>query len=548
MIDTTLHSLKSSVEARLNGGPCKTRPGSWRRGFLIASVSLLGAIPVVAQQSEADEAWTHGRYDAARAAYQRVLAQNPRDVRANLRIGVLLSWRGRLDSSLIYLGRARAGDPADPEIRLIQARVMAWNKQFAAALLRYDSLVSQYPRLHEAALGRARTLAWWGRLEEARSAYRKMIASDSTDREAMLGEAQVSAWKGDLAAAERGYRELLSRHPRDVDARIGLGYVYLWQGREAAAGRQAKYALSIDSTHKGGRELRRVAREATQPAVESSANWSNDSDDNTSFWQTLGGTASLGGGVGLSGSVNALETSDPLRNATRVGGEAGLSLTVERLQLSGAAGARRLTPDVAPPRTAATYRARLSYRPVTRLGLNLGYSRLPFDEIAALIERELDMESLEGGVDLKPSSRLTLFGGGGVLWLSDGNRRTSFSGGLNQKIGRPFYVGLFGRTLSFDEPGIGYFSPDRFFVLEGVAGYAHESRRWLASLNGGLGAQQVGARGVAQTEWHVSGRIGPRWGSGNRIELFGLVTNSAVSSTSGAFRYRSAGLTVRLGL
>jgi tetratricopeptide (TPR) repeat protein len=548
LIGTVLQSLKSPANRPLHSGPCKTRPSSWRRGFLVASLSLVGAAPLAAQQSEANEAWTQGRYDAARAGYQRVLAQNPRDVRANLRIGVLLSWQGKLDSALIYLARARAAAPVDPEIRLIQARVMAWDKQFDRALLLYDSLLSQDRGLREAALGRARTLAWGGRLEESRSAYRKMIAMDSTDREAMLGEAQVSAWKGDLAVAEREYRELLSHHPRDVDARVGLGYVYLWQGREAAAGRQAGYALAIDSTHKGARELRQVAREATRAAVESSANWSNDSDDNTSFWQTLGGTASVGGGVGLFGSVNALETSDPLRDATRVGGEAGVSLTAGRLQLSGAAGARRLIPDVAPPRTAATYRARVTYRPVSRLGLNLGYSRLPFDEIAALMERELDMELLEGGVDIKPSSRLTLYGGGGVLWLSDGNSRTSFSGGLNQKIGRPFFVGLFGRTLSYDQRGIGYFSPDRFFVLEGVAGYAHESRRWLASLSGGLGAQQVGERGVAQTEWHVGGRIGPRWGSGNRIELFGLITNSAVSSTSGAFRYRAAGVTVRLGL
>jgi hypothetical protein len=243
-----------------------------------------------------------------------------------------------------------------------------------------------------------------------------------------------------------------------------------------------------------------------------------------------------------------LETSDPTRNATRVGAEAGLSVTAGRLQVSGAAGARRLTPEIVPPRTTATYRGRLGYRPIPRVGLNLGYSRSAFDEIAALIERELDMESLEGGIDIKPSSSLTVYGGGGALWLSDGNSRTNISGGLNQKIGRQFFAGVFGRTLSYERPGIGYFSPDRFSVLEGVAGYATESRSWSASLSGGLGAQQVGERGVAQTEWHLEGRAGPRWGSGNRIELFGLITNSAVSSTTGAFRYGAAGLTVRLGL
>lgn len=532
----------------LIGGPCKTRPRVWRRVLRIAALGFLGTTPLQGQQKEADSAWAQGRHEAARAAYQRVLAQNPQDVRANLRIGILLSWQGKLDSSLVFIGRARAADPIDPEIRLIQARVLAWDKQYEAAIVQYDSVLVRNPALREARLGRARTLGWWGRLDASRAMYRRMLAKDPNDTEALLGYAQVSAWKGDLAAAEEGYRKVLARNSRDIEARVGLGYVYLWQGREAAAGRQASYALAIDSTHKAGRELRRAAKEAGRPILESSANWSNDSDENTSFWQTLGVTVPVGGGIALLGSVNALETSDPVLDATRVGGEAGISITTGALYLVGAAGARRLMPEVAPDRTAETYRGRVSYRPVQLLGLHLGYSRLPFDEIAGLIERGLDLEALEGGFDLKPSPGLTLYGGAGALWLSDGNSRTSFAGGFNQKLGRELFAGVFGRTLSYDRLGIGYFSPDRFSVLEGVAGYSYESRAWLASLSGGLGAQQVGERGAAQTEWHLEGRVGPRWGSGNRIELFGMITNSAVSSTTGAFRYRSAGLSARIGL
>jgi tetratricopeptide (TPR) repeat protein len=545
---SALYYLRRVAECFLSRGPCKTRPGPLGRVLFVASLVLAGFTPLSAQEREADEAWFQGRHDAARAAYQRVLAANPRSVRANLRIGTLLSWQGKLDSSLTFLARARALSPADPEIQLIQARVMAWNKQYADALLRYDSLLVQHPELREARLGRARTLSWSGRLDEARVAYRGLIARDSTDRDALFGSAQVSAWKGDLTAAERGYRAVLKRNSRDVEARVGLGYVYFWQGREAAAGRQAKYALTIDSTHKAGRELRQLVRENTRAFLDASANWSNDSDENTSFWQTLGASAPLGGGVSIFGSVNALETTDPVLEATRAGGEAGLTVTAGRVQLSGAAGARRLNPEVAESRTAATYRGRLGYRPVPTFGVSVGYARLPFDEIASLMERNLDMELLEGGFDARPVPSLTLYGGGGALWLSDGNSRTGLAAGFTQKIRRYFFVGVFGRTLSYGRRGIGYFSPDRFSVLEGIAGYNLEGRHWVGSLSGGLGAQQIGKRGEAQSEWHVEGRIGPRWGSGNRIELYGLITNSAVSSTSGAFRYRAAGLTMRLGL
>ncbi|MEP7225892.1 MAG: tetratricopeptide repeat protein [Gemmatimonadales bacterium] len=509
---------------------------------------LLCGTRLSAQQAEADSAWTQGRYDAARAGYQRVLTQNPADTRANLRTGIILSWQGKLDSALTYIRRARAADPAAAEMRMVHARVLSWNKRYHEALALYDSVLASRHGLREARLGRAQTLSWAGRLDEAKATYRNILAKDSTDRDARLGSAQVSAWQGDLSTAERGYVALLKQNPRDADARAGLGYVYLWQGREAAAGRQARAALRVDSTHREGRALNRAVRELTRPSVESSANWSNDSDRNTSFWQTLGTSTPLGGGVGAFASVNALETSDPTRDAIRVGGEAGLSVALGRVQLSGAAGARRLDPEVAAPRTTATYRGRVSYRPVPRFGVSAGYSRSPFDEIASLMERNLDLELLEGGFDARPFAGLSMYAAGSGLWLSDGNTRTGILGGLTQKIRRRFSLGLFGRTLSYARRGVGYFSPDRFSVLEGTAGYSLDAGSWTGGLGGGLGAQQVGKRGAAQSEWHLEGRVGRRWGLGNRVELFGLVTNSAVSSTSGAFRHRAAGLTVRLGL
>jgi tetratricopeptide (TPR) repeat protein len=548
LTNSGLRSQKQTDRDLPSSSPCKTRPASWTRGVLILLLTLARAFPALAQQREADLAWAEGRYEAARAGYLQVLAQNPRDVRANLRLGVMLSWQGRLDSALVYLARARAEAPADVEIRLIQARVLAWDKQYSAALAGYDSLLAEHRGLREAALGRARTLAWAGRLDDSRTLYRQLIATDSTDREAVLGAAQVGAWKGELDSAEEEYRRLLSHDSRDVEARIGLGYVYFWQGRLSAAARQAGYALAIDSTNKSARDLRRSICEANCPAVEASANWSDDSDDNISFWQSLGASAPLTDRVRVFGSVNALEASDPLRDGSRVGAEGGATLSLGRIQLTGAAGARRLTADVSPSRTAATYRGRISFRPVPRLGLSVGYSRLPFDETALLIERALDLESLDGGIDVRPTAGLTVFAGAGGLWISDGNSRTNFSAGVTQKIRQRFFVGLLGRTLSYERRGIGYFSPDRFSVLEAIAGYSQESRAWITGLSGGLGAQQVGARGAAQTEWHVEGRLGPRWGSGNRLELFGLLTNSAVSSTTGAFRYGSVGVSARLSL
>jgi hypothetical protein len=216
--------------------------------------------------------------------------------------------------------------------------------------------------------------------------------------------------------------------------------------------------------------------------------------------------------------------------------------------LSALAGARRLDPDVAPSRTEATYRANASWRPRPEFGVSAGYARYPFDDIASLFERDITIETLEGGFDAHPTRGFTLAGGGGALWLSDGNRRTEGHASASQEIGRHFEVGVRGQALGYRQPGVGYFSPDRFHLLEGTGVIRVGDERWDGRLSGGLGGQQIGRDGDTQTEWHIEGRIGRNWGDGNRIEAFGGVTNSAVSSTTGAFRYRTAGVLIRLGL
>ena len=544
----TLHSQQWCLHDLWSGISCKTPPLRSRRGLFTVALLLFWFAPLYGQQREADQAWNRGDYDAARAAYEGLLRSDSQSARANLRIGTLLSWQGKLDSALVYLARARAAEPANQDIRLAQAQVLAWSKRYSEALLQYDSVLVAEPGSREAQLGRARTLAWAGRLAEAKSLYHTMLTKDSTDRDARLGAAQVDAWRGALQSAEKEYRLILDQNSRDVDARVGLGYVYLWQGREGAAGRQVKYALAIDSTHKAAGELRRALRGSTASSVETSANWSNDSDHNTAFWQSIVASRPWSGGSGIFGSLNALEASDRFRQGTRVGGELGLSVAAGPVKLTGAAGARRLDAESAGSRTAATYRAQARFRPAPSLGLGLGYSRVTFDEIASLIERELDMELLEGGFDARPLRGLTIYGGGGELWLSDGNNRWSVSAGLTQKFLRHFFIGGFGRMLSYERRGIGYFSPDRFSVGEGILGYNLERGTWTGSLSGGAGAQQIGENGAAQAEWHAEGRLGKRWGSGNSLELFGLITNSAVSSTTGAFRYGSAGILLKLGL
>jgi len=153
------------------GRSSRRSPGKTRRNFRyrgpLTMLMLLGATSLSRQQNEADKAWTEGRYETARIGYERVLQQDPNAARANLRLGILLSWKGKLDSSLVLIGRARIADPHDSEMRLAHARVHSWNKQYDVALALYDSMLTEQPGHRDAELARSQTLSWAGRLEEA---------------------------------------------------------------------------------------------------------------------------------------------------------------------------------------------------------------------------------------------------------------------------------------------------------------------------------------------------------------------------------------------
>ena len=400
----------------------------------------------------------------------------------------------------------------------------------------------------QGAAGQAVAVARAGRFDSALVLLSRARAADPNDGDLQLAEARVLGWAGRSREAVARYDSLLRRDPRNADAIVGLGYVYHWQGREAAARRQANAALELDAANHDALELRRAIRTAIRGSLEASANWNNDSDRNTNFWQSLSLASALVGRMRLLATANVLEASDPFRNATRVGGEAGLGVSLGRLSASALAGARRLDPETGASRTEATYRGTVSLRPSSRFGIGAGYSRYPFDDIASLFERDLTVELLEAGFDAHLRGGPLVAAGGGALWLSDGNRRLDGHGALTQEIGRHFALGASGRALGYRQVGVGYFSPDRFHLLEATASVRVGSEEWDGQVSGGLGGQQVGRSGDTQTEWHIEGRLGKNWGDGNRIEGFGGVTNSAVSSTTGAFRYRNAGVLLRLGI
>lgn len=418
---------------------------------------------------------------------------------------------------------------------------------FHTARILYEQVLAQDPQSVRANYRLGILASWDGKLDSALVLIRRARAVEPGDPDLRTTEARVLSWDGRTAQAIALYDSVVHEFPRHAEALAGLSQVYFWTGRYALARTYSSRALAADPTSGTAQDLDRALRTTLSPQLEITLGWSNDSDENTSWWQTVAGSYQLSDAFRAFGSVGALEASDPFRDATRLSAEAGLTYGQGNLHATGALGVRRLAPETGASRGTGTVRVSLGYR-LGAAGIGIGYAHYPFDETALLIERNLDVDAFELSGDATLSPGLSLGAGAGLASLSDDNRRTSGILTLTKTIKRDFFAGLMARALGYDFKGIGYFSPDWFSVYEVRGGYVRSGLRWTGRISGGLGVQQVGSGARTQSEWHLEGRIGRKWGLMNSVEVFGGLSNSAESSTTGAFKYRTAGLIVRLGL
>ena len=516
-------------------------------GLFIAA-ALAGATNLAAQVGQGDAAWAAGRYQEASAAYHQALTDDPGQVRANYRLAILASWENRLDSALVLIQRAREMEQDDPDVRFAEALILSWSGRYDEAIAKYDSLLGAFPSMHEAELGRARTLSWADRIPDADRAYRAMLERNPNNLDALAGRAQLAAWQGDYETATARYHEILERAPTNATANLGLGRVHYYQGRSRRAIDYLERAKALEPNNRDVEELYTTIRAEIRPQVTITATFADDSDDNSNWWQDLKGSYLLADGVTGFGSVGLLQASDPLRSASRTMGEVGATVARGSYRFTGAAGLRRLAPDGTSSRSSGSYRLGAMYRPSRQVSGGLGFAHYPFDETANLIGRNLDIDQLDATLDIGLTETLSLSAGGGAAWVSDDNSRVAAVLALTQTIRKQFFVGAFGRVLAYDAPAPGYFTPDRFTVVEMRGGYAAAWHGWSTRVSGGLGLQQVGKGGDTQSEWHAEMRVSRNWAAINQVEVVGSITNSAVSSTTGAFRYGTVGASVRLGL
>ena len=486
---------------------------------------LGGGAPAIlrAQLPEADSAFGKGKYAAARAGYERILARDSLNERALYRLAILDSWDGKLARSLARFARLREIDARDADIMVSQAQVLAWAGRTAASEALYDSVLARFPDRADALAGRARALAW----------------------------------SGDLDRAEQEWRAALERHPDSAELLIGLAQTLYWKGQPELAESYAVRARTLAPEDRTARDLERELRAALRPEVATKVDGANDSDGNDFVTQEATVTTSVTQGIRGTLQIGWRHATDLAGDGRSFGtGVAAIGALGHGAVLRAGLGVRRVEPDVANPRTWLTAQFGLGLRPGRYTALSLGYTRTPFDETAGLMRLNLIVDALDLNYDLSPSPGWSISGGVGGAWLSDSNSRYSAVGAILGRVVRGLQIGPFVRVLGYREPRVGfYFAPSRFRTFEGRAVYQWQSGRWGVRADGGLGTQQIKFPldlPENETEWHLGVSLARGWGANNELALVGSITNSAAAETGGVvtqgFRYKTLGLRFRQGL
>jgi tetratricopeptide (TPR) repeat protein len=475
-------------------------------------VALGAAFPAAGQVLRADSAFVAGDFVRARSLYEQTLARDSLNERALWRLALLDSWDNQLDRSLQRFTRARQLDPANSDLMVAQARVLSWAGRTADALALYDSALTLDPERADALAGRAQSVAWAGNLDRAEELWRSALVTHPDDATLLVGLAQTLYWKGEPALARAYVDRARAAAPEDASAR----------------------------------DLEKILRAAVRPDFGTSFTGAGDSDQETFYYQDLWLSGPLAGEARGTITAGWRRSGDELHANSSYGLSGLVAVPIAPgFGARAGLGARHLSSDHTP----LTGQLGVSWQPAPFAALGLGYSRSAFDETAVLIDHGYTLDNLELSFDLDPKPTISISGGSGATWFSDGNRRLSSIIGVLGGLGHGVSVGAFGRMMGYRTPnrGNGYFSPDRFTVVEARAIYNLRRGAWGLRTDGGVGGQQVFSTFPWQSEWHLTAILSHSW-NGGEITLEGLYTNSAGASTVGAFRYHSVTLGFHQGL
>jgi cellulose synthase operon protein C len=188
---------------------------------------------------------TQGRSEEALALYDRLIAQNPQDLRTQLARASIAYQADRISTAeaeavLINWLQTRPND-APPELYSLVGALPAEPRREAL----YKALLEADPNHVPVQLRLVQVLATRNP-QAARAQAARLLARDRSNPGAYLIQGQLAQELGNLNQASQAYEKLLAVQPDNVDALLSLGGVRFRQRRFAQAATLYNEALAIN--------------------------------------------------------------------------------------------------------------------------------------------------------------------------------------------------------------------------------------------------------------------------------------------------------------
>lgn len=234
------------------------KPGPGNKGDAAqASSDLIEALKLSPETTEdtllaANLAEESGQFDAAAAAYRRVLAKDPKSVQANAGLARVLVHQGKYADAEPLLRIAIEQSPDDPAINAELATDLAAQDK-AEALPLLQKLHAAHPGDPAITRMLADIMARAGDAAGSDQLYAKLLIADPDDVGLLLAHGQALIRQLRYAEAFKAFDKLTSLDPANGDAWSGLAFAAMKTGQPEvtlhALTMRSKYLPEVPSTY-----------------------------------------------------------------------------------------------------------------------------------------------------------------------------------------------------------------------------------------------------------------------------------------------------------
>ncbi|HET7827004.1 MAG TPA: tetratricopeptide repeat protein [Anaeromyxobacter sp.] len=185
------------------------------------------------------------------ATNERILALQPRDPDATVRLARLSAWTGDLDKATVLYRQAVELSPQDAGLRSDLADVLSWAHRYDEAERLYESALALRTTHREALKGLARLKLLRGDMAGAAPLIERGLANYPGDPDLFRARGRLLAQSGDLAGSAEAYRRATALAPADPEAAHALADVLFKHGDfdGALEAYRRAAALEPDSPH-----------------------------------------------------------------------------------------------------------------------------------------------------------------------------------------------------------------------------------------------------------------------------------------------------------